>query len=208
MTGALPPAFASKLARRRPLSMRPARGPAVKRNLHELTVAAPADAFAGAFRAVMREEARFGLIEVKRVRQGDFVVGERFTGCIRLAQLAARRRGLWRALLGWLSRTRLGAWLEDAFLSDFAEIVALEPNQVEYRYLSGTPLAGRSRFEIAPLSSETCRLRVIFEYQEIGAFSISILHRFGLRMHDEVTALQAAAACARLGVPLLSSTIR
>src|SRR5262249_10958448 len=150
--------------------------------------------FAEAFAEVLREpQARFGALEIKRLpgREGlPFVVGERFTGCVKLPHIG-----------------KLGAWLEDAMFSDYAEIVELAPRRVVYRYLSGCPIAGSSTFTVEPLASDRCRFRVVFEYQELSGLAISILHRFGLRMHDQVTRLQAERAAAKLGASIVASTI-
>jgi hypothetical protein len=199
---ALPQRFAVKLEKRTPLELDAKRACAIKRNLHELVIGADADRFAAAFEEVMREPgARFGPIEVKRLfgREGEpFSPGERFTGCLRLGEL------------GWprLGRTRFGAWLEDAFLSDYAEIVERTPNRVVYRYLSGCPMAGSSTFTVDPLGPNRCRFRALFEYQELGGIAITVLHRFGLRMHDRVTQIQAERAAARIGATIVSSTIQ
>lgn len=178
---------AAKMQRRRPLALDPARPFAIKRNVHEWVIAAGAQRFAQAFAEVLsRPGARFGAIEIQRLpgREGQpFVVGERFAGCVRLPHLPS--------------------WLE---LGDYAEIVELEPLRVVYRYLSGCPMAGTSTFEISPLG-EHCRLRVIFEYQELGGLAVSLLHRFGIRIHDQVTQAQVLQTAERLGVPVISSTL-
>jgi hypothetical protein len=193
-----------KLQHRQTLAIDPARSCAIKRGVHELEIDTSAERFAPALRQVMRDpEGAFGLIDVKRApdRLGsDFIVGERFHGCVRLARL--RSPGL--RLLG---KTRLGAWLEDSVLSDYAEVIEVEPYKVVYRYLSGTPIAGTSTFLIEPLGESRCRFRVVFEYQELGGLAISALHRFGLRMHDQCTWVQAHRAAALCGAHVVSSTI-
>ena len=190
---ALSAAFAGKLERRRPVALDAARPFAIKRNLHEWVISAPAERFAEAFAQVMSEPgARFGAILVKRLpgREGQpFALGERFTGCVKLPQALP-----------------FGGWLEDSLFSDFAEITELEPLRVVYRYLSGCPMAGTSSFQITPLG-EHCRLRVIFEHQELGGLAVSVLHRFGIRLHDRATQAQAERAAERLGAAVLSSTL-
>jgi hypothetical protein len=180
------------MARRRPLELDPARGFAIKRNVHEWVIGADAHRFAEAFAEVLREPgARFDAIEVQRMpgREGQpFAVGERFAGCVKLP------------------RFPLARWLEDNFFSDYAEIVELAPLRVVYRYLSGCPMAGTSTFEIQPLG-DRCRLRVIFEHQELGGLAVTVLHRFGIRMHDRVTRAQVAAAAGRLSAPIVSTTL-
>ena len=77
-----------------------------------------------------------------------------------------------------------------------------------YRYLSGCPMAGTSTFEISSESEgENCRLRVIFEYQELGGLAVSLLNRFGIRLHDQVTQAQVEKTAERLGAAVLSSTL-
>src|SRR6266568_4067847 len=128
---------------------------AVKRDVHEFVVDVDAASFARAFRAVVTDpESTFGLIRVKRPaeRMGrDFTVGERFQGCFSLeraalARVPAAARPLAERLLG--KAARLITWLEDALLSNYAEIVAIEEARLEYRYLDGTPIAGSSTFTI------------------------------------------------------------
>jgi len=183
---------ATKMARRRPLALDPARRFAIKRNVHEWVIGAEAQRFAQAFADVLGTPgARFGAIEVQRLpgRDGQpFAVGERFAGCVKLPHLPFSR------------------WLEDNLFSDYAEMVEMTPLRVVYRYLSGCPMAGTSTFEVQPLG-DRCRLRVIFEHQEVGGFAVTILHRFGIRMHDRVTQAQVEAAAARLSAPILSSTL-
>jgi hypothetical protein len=188
---ALSPFFAQKLQRRRPLAMDPARAIAIKRNLHEWVVAADADRFARTFAEVMAEPgARFGAITVKRLpgREGQpFRVGERFTGCVNLPHVPG--------------------WLADSVFSDFAEVMEVQPRRVVYRYLSGCPMAGTSTFEVRPVTSVSCSLRIIFEYQERGGLGVSVLHRFGLRLHDQVSRAQVERTAERLGAAILSTTL-
>ncbi len=68
-------------------------------------------------------------------------------------------------------------------------------------------MAGSSTFLVEPLAGARCRFRVIFEWQERGGAAITALHRFGIAMHDQVTALQAARAAERVGARVASSTI-
>jgi hypothetical protein len=212
--------FAQRLFRRTPLPLSPARGVAIKRNVHEIEIGADAARFADAFAEVLSERgARFGLITVKRTVEHAgraFTVGERFSGCLKLQDAAGRLGpGSLGRLVAALGRSRLGAWLEDALLSDYAEIAEIDlappagaPYRVVYRYLSGSPIAGSSTFLVEPVEAGRCRLRVVFEYQEVGGLAISVLHRFGVQLHDEVTYVQAMRAAERAGAVLLSSTIR
>jgi hypothetical protein len=213
-------AFAERLDGRTRLTLDPARATAIKRNVHELVIGTDAARFAAAFAEVLSERgARFGLITVKRTAEQAgraFTVGERFSGCLRLQDAAGRLgSGSLGRLVAALGRSRLGAWLEDALFSDYAEVLEIDlappagaPYRVVYRYLSGSPIAGSSTFLVEPLAAGRCRLRVIFEYQEVGGLAISVLHRFGVQLHDEVTYQQAVRAAERAGAALLSSTIR
>jgi hypothetical protein len=194
--GALSAGAALRLSRRRPLAVDLDRAAALKRNVHEFVVGAPADRVAEALMQVLAEPGPIGPLEIKRRPEQvgrPFTAGERFHGCLHL--------------LGAFGRTRPGAWLEDTLMSDYAEIVFLEPRRMSYRYLEGSPIAGRSTFELDDLPAGRSRLRVIFEFQERGGAAVTLLHRFGIRLHDEVTGQQIERAARRLGVPLISSTV-
>src|SRR5690349_2778149 len=97
MVRVIPAEATKKLGARRRLPVEPARSIAVKRDVHEFVVAADADRFAAAFKAVMTDPAgTFGLIRVKRPadRLGqDFAVGERFQGCYSIAGALLTNRG-------------------------------------------------------------------------------------------------------------------
>src|SRR5215510_9453538 len=150
---------ARRLRGRAPLPVDPQKPIAVKRDVHELVVDVEAARFAAAFRDVVTDpESTFGLIRVKRPadRMGrDFEVGERFQGCFSL-ELAARRLSPWLARVLRLPGARqVVGWIEDQMLSNYAEVVSIEerPGNVyvlEYRYLTGTPIAGSSVFVIEP----------------------------------------------------------
>lgn len=195
---ALPPAIARRLATRRPLRVDAGAAIAIKRNLHEATVAADADRFAAAFAEVMADPARrFAGIRVKRLRARvgrPFTPGERFQGCFSLVD-AANARGL---VLPAPLRHAL-AWFEDRALSDYAEIVSVSPRAARYRYLEGTPMAGESAFEISPLGPGRCRFTARFEYQELGTLAVALLHGFAVAAHDRVVLAQVEAAAALVG---------
>jgi hypothetical protein len=186
----LTPAFARRLASRKPLRIDPLRGFAVKRNTHEWILEADPDGFAAALTDLLAQPgAQFGRLRVKRMpgRVGKpFEIGERFTG----------------SLSGWWPE-----WLADSLLSDFAEIVEVSARRVVYRYLSGCPMAGTSTFLVED-HARGCRFRVIFEYQEVSGLAITILNRFGLRMHDEVTRLEVERAAAAIGARIVASTLQ
>jgi hypothetical protein len=222
MERTLSPQATARLARRAPLPVDAGRTIAVKRDVHELVVDVAPATFARAFREVVTDPAStFGLIRVKRpdARAGaDFEVGERFQGCFSLerAALAALARrlpaaaGPARRILAVPAVTRALTWIEDALLSDYAEIVAIEERgdhfRLCYRYLDGTPIAGSSVFTIEPHPAGA-RVRQIFEYQEVNAVALATFQRFGLKYHDQVVAMEIERAAARCGARVISSTI-
>ncbi len=211
---------ARRLAGRAPLPLDPSSPIAIKRDVHDFEVTADAAAFSRAFTEVVTDaRSTFGLIRIRRhaSRLGRaFEVGERFQGCFSLerAAVAALERRGWnreaRAAQRLLARpavTRLLTWIEDAMLSDYAEIVALEEHRVHYRYLDGTPIAGSSVFLVEPLGPGRCRVRQIFEYQEVGGVALGSFQRFGLKYHDQVVHMQIHQAAARAGAEVVRSTI-
>jgi hypothetical protein len=220
---------ARKLAERAPLPLDPSRSIAIKRDVHEFEVDTDCQTFARAFREVVtHRESVFGLIRVKRpgARLGrDFEVGERFQGCFSLVRAARgfleKRRlgGMGGAVERLLSRppaAQLVGWLEDHLLSNYAEIEAIvmepdatrgEVHHLRYRYLDGTPIAGSSLFTIEPLGEARCRVKQVFEYQEVNGIALGTFQRFGLKYHDQVVHMQIHQAAARAGARALSGTI-
>jgi hypothetical protein len=198
---------ARRLIRRTPLEL-DARGMfAIKRNVHEWEVEADADALAAALRAVAADPGEsFGIIRLRRLpeRVGrPFEAGERFHGCLPLAGVAPRlARGLAAARLPGVTR-----WIEDTFLSDYAEVVTLEDRLVRYRYLSGTPIAGSSTLRIEPLGPGRARVVAIFEFQEVKAAALGALHGFALRAHDEALDAQVNKSAARAGGRVIRRTL-
>jgi hypothetical protein len=222
MVRVISPPAQRKLEARRRLPVEPARSIAVKRDVHEFVVAAPADRFAAAFREVMTDpNGMFGLIRVKRPAERlgqDFSVGERFQGCYSLAGALLGGRGrLLRPLLAWILALPPVRWLvstiEDSMLSDYAVIdemvLAPSPGQahtLKYSYLDGTPIRGSSRFFIESLGAG-CRVTQVFEYQEVNSIALGTFQRFGLKMHDQVVNMQIHKAAARAGAVVQSGTI-
>ena len=208
-----------RLAERTPLPLDPSVTIAVKRDVHEFVVECDAAAFAAAFRAVVTDPtSTFGLIRVKRAaeRMGrDFEVGERFQGCFSLeratlARLPGPARALAARVLGSAAATALLRLVEDALLSNYAEVVAIEtggPYRLEYRYLDGTPIAGSSIFTIEEDGPGRCRVRQIFEYQEVNGVALGTFQRFGLKYHDQVVQREIELAAERAGARLISGTI-
>src|SRR6185369_9397262 len=130
-----------RLSTKKRLSVEPSRSIAIKRDVHEFVVEAPADRFAVAFREVMIDPVgMFGLIRVKRPldRLGhEFLVGERFQGCYSLVSVIGSTR-IFRWLLALPSMRWLIGKIEDAMLSDYAVIDELvldgEVRTLKYSY--------------------------------------------------------------------------
>jgi hypothetical protein len=190
----------ARLTRRAPLPVDPGRAIAIKRDVHELVVDVDAASFARAFRAVVADpESSFGLIRVKRPaeRMGrDFVVGERFQGCFSLERAAERWLGAVPAFLTTRAGRAVTRFLEDLLLSDYAEVTSIVEDAgagrwlLEYRYLDGTPIAGRSIFSIEDDGPGRCRVRQVFEYQEVNGIALATFQRFGLKLHDQVVQME------------------
>jgi hypothetical protein len=199
-----------KLSTRRVLRSDERRAVAVKRNVHEFVIDAPAKAFAAAFHAVLTEpDARFGRIEVRRApdRRGQpFVVGERFHGCFSLAASFPR----FAAALAKLGLAGAATRVEDALFSDYSEIATLVETDhaftASYVYLAGSPIAGESRFTVTPLSPTRCRLDAVFTYQEISVVAVLALHLFAAKLHDDVVRDQVHRAAARAGGTVVGDT--
>jgi hypothetical protein len=191
----LSPQAQRRLATRAPLALDAARPYAVKRNVHEIVVDAPPDRFAAALRETLADPGQqFGMVAIRRApaRVGrPFVAGERFLGTFHLG----------------LGASPLVRWIEESFLSDYAEVVALDERRAVYRYLEGTPIAGSSTYLVDADPAGT-RLTVVFEHQEINALAVSVLHRFALRQHDRAALAQARAAARRCGARVVSATTR
>jgi hypothetical protein len=205
-----------RLTARAPQPVDPTKPIAVKRDVHEFVVDVDAATFAAAFRRVVTDpESTFGLIRVKRPveRMGqDFAVGERFQGCFSL-ELAASRKLPWLArLMARPGAQKVVTWIEDQMLSNYAEVVSIEerPGDVHvlvYRYLEGTPIAGSSEFVIEPAGAGRCRVRQIFEYQEVNAFALGTFQSIGLKWHDGVVKMEIEKAAARAGARVIEDTI-
>ncbi|HTM22074.1 MAG TPA: hypothetical protein VL172_16245 [Kofleriaceae bacterium] len=222
MPHTLTAAAETRLSQRGPLPLDPTAAIAIKRDVHEFEIDADADAFARAFAEAMADpDASFGLIRIRRSARHSgtsFAVGERFQGCFSLeAALLGALRGRPRArrlaerLLARPAAARLVGWIEDSMLSDYGEIVDLDDgagaHRLRYRYLDGTPIAGSSIFEVEPLGPGRCRVRQVFEYQEVNAVALGTFQRFGLKFHDQVVHMQIAAAAQRCGARVLRGTI-
>ncbi|MCB9732317.1 MAG: hypothetical protein H6745_06885 [Deltaproteobacteria bacterium] len=217
MDTVMTPRVAATLDRRALATLSEGASIAIKREVHELVVSAPAPAFAAAFRAVMMApESRFGDIRVRRPegRLGaTFEIGERFQGAFDVCSALARRGPAGRLAAAILARTpALARRLEDAFLSDYAEIEVIEAlpgggERLRYRYLEGTPIAGSSTFLVTPDGDARCRVTQIFEYQEVNAFALAAFQHAGLKLHDHVVWEQVRKAAAQAGGQVISATI-
>jgi hypothetical protein len=216
-----------RLDARRPLALDPTSSIAIKRDVHDFEIAAGAAAFAKAFKEVVTDpDIMFGLIRVRRPagRAGrDFEVGERFQGCFSLerALLGALERRGWAgvrraaaAVIAHPVAARAVTWLEDQLLSDYAQIEEIDldpppgtPYRLRYRYLDGTPIAGSSVFLVEPAGPARCRVRQVFEYQEVNGVALGTFQRFGLKFHDQVVHMQIHHAAERIGAAVLASTI-
>jgi hypothetical protein len=216
-----------RLEARQPLPLDPGSSIAIKRDVHDFEIDADAATYASAFKDVVTDpEIMFGLIRVRRpvARAGrDFEVGERFQGCfsVERALLGALERRGWdgvrRAAAAVMERpaaVRALTWIEDQLLSDYAEIEEIDlapppgtPYRLRYRYLDGTPIAGSSVFLVEPVGQGRCRVRQIFEYQEVNGIALATFQRFGLKFHDQVVHMQIHAAAERIGASVLRSTI-
>lgn len=219
-----------RLAARSRLAVDPGGAIAIKRDVHELEVATDAATFTRAFRDVVTDPtSMFGLIRIRRNRARlgrDFEAGERFQGCFSLERAmlgALERRGMRRAasevsaLLAKPAVARAVTWVEDQMLSNYAQIEEMvleprggEPFLLRYAYLDGTPIAGSSVFVVEDVgdgAAARCRVRQIFEYQEVNAIALSTFQRFGLKYHDQVVHMQIHKAAARVGAAVLRSTI-
>jgi hypothetical protein len=165
-----------------------------------------------------------------------FEEGERFHGALSLARLTDAAisgtplrfaRGALARLLGSRLATPMVRLLEAVLLSDYAlvEELSLEgagapaarerrdgspaaPGaRLRYRYLSGTPIAGSSTIEVAPIGPSSARVTVVFEFQELEALALGVLHGFALPRHDQAVHAIVAAAAARAGGCVTESTI-
>ena len=221
------PADVPRLDARQPLPLDPTASIAIKRDVHEAEIAADASDYARAFRDVVTDpDIMFGLIRVRRPgpRAGRaFELGERFQGCFSLerALLGSLERRGWSSVRNVVASvlerpaaSRALTWLEDQMLSNYAQIEEIElapppgsPYRLRYRYLDGTPIAGSSVFTIESIAPGRCRLRQVFEYQEVNAIALATFQRFGLKFHDQVVHMQIHRAAERVGAKVLRSTI-
>ncbi len=218
-------AWSRKLRQRAILELNPHAAIGIKRDVHNFVVDAPAAAMADAFHRAMRTPGKsFGLIEVRRLPENvgrPFQLGERFQG--RYGLEAAVRRSTGNGLTGlipggtWLDAPlqKLVRQLEDGFLSDYGIVTELElsparpedGHRLRYAYLEGSPIAGSSTFEVLPCGPDRCRVRQVFEYQELRWDSVPLLSSVGLRLHNQVVASQISQSAGLIGARVLESDV-
>jgi hypothetical protein len=222
-----------KLRDASPLSTNPNASISIKRDVHELVVGVDAATFAEAFHAVMRDpERRFGLIRVDRLPANvgkPFHVGERFQGRYELA--AAGRQsltGIWKQLFGPVFDDPTVAEavcnIENGQTSDYGEIIRLELEApklgkytMEYRYLSPSPIAGSSTFEVTDITDQgelqslgvnkAALVRQLFVYQEQNEGFANFFSTGGLRLHNQVVYSQVMQAAEAAGTCIIRTDI-
>ncbi len=213
--GAMAPREERAIDARRPNPMRHGSWLPAKREVQRFVVGADASSFSAAFEAVLTEPGRhFGVVRVRRPRAAvgrPFAVGTRFQGGFSLAAVARAKLGTSR-VDGWLEAPAVVALLdrvEAAAFSNFAELTEIErspapgaPHRFAYRYLEGTPIAGRSVYLVEDLASGGARVTHEFEYQEINGAAAVTFQLLGLREHMLAVESQVAAATERLGASM------
>lgn len=220
------------LQARTELPLRPTHEIAIKRDVHEIFVSTDAATLADAFHSVMRDpERRFGLIRVDRLAANagkPFSLGEKFQGRYSLeGAIAKELPGKWKKLFGELvdddDIQDLLCRIENEETSDFGVIARLElspppgePYVLEYRYLTGSPIAGSSTFAVSEASpSELAKLGVakaakltqIFVYQEQTSSFAKFFTRGGLKLHNQVVMSQAEQAAQVAGAEVLATDV-
>lgn len=199
------------------LPLDPNSGIAIKREVHEIVVNAPARALVDSLcRVLLAPERRFGLVRVifpAGLTGAGLRPGVRFQGRYEL-ELAARELFCAPTLAHLCAlgpvRTALH-WAEGLFMSNYAEITELELDapvaRLKYVYLQGTPIAGSTTYQVEPLAANLCRFTQVFEYQEINRLAHATFGTFGLRQHNRVYYLQVHHAARRLGAEIVSTTL-
>ena len=176
----------------------------IKRDVHYFDISLSAEEFAAAFQKVMIDpKRRFGLIRVDRARVNwgqPFGWHERFQGRFQIFK--------------GQSDAGLGCRVENEATSDYGEIelLDLKPNAehhytMRYAYLSGSPMAGSSTFEVERLTDQTCRVTQTFVYQEntlvaANAFALGVL-----KLHDQVVYSQVAQSAAAANGKILATDL-
>lgn len=216
-THTLSPALADSLASRKALRVRDGGAVPAKRDVLRVVVDADAPRVARALEAVLSEPGRmFGLVGVRRAAANEarpFAVGERFQGSFRLAALATRGAERLGVRSPRLDAALSSAWVtslldrvEAAAFSDFAELVEVTrdpapgaPFRFVYRYLEGTPIAGRSVYMVSARDDGAALVTHEFDYQELNAMAAVTFQLVGLREHGRAVEAQVRAAAEQLG---------
>jgi hypothetical protein len=225
-TTVLRPRTAASLAGRRRLVLDPNRNMGIKRDVREFEVSASATDFTRSFAECMADPQRsFGASRVVRekTRVGrPFELAERFQGRFDLNVLREgkqkRSRRLAKLLTNAAAVGQLGAssgkisrLIEDQVSSIYAEITELQlahmPARVTYTYLEGSPMAGASSFEIEEVAPERCRVKHVFEFQEINILAAVSLATTVFQLHLNVVWHQVEAAAAAIGAQVLRCDI-
>lgn len=188
--------WGAAMAKRTLLTLNPEFQITIKRDVHFFDVSVSAEDFSKAFHAVMIDpNRRFGLIRVDRdpSRRGlPFASHERFQGRYVLPSNDAD---------GWLV-----CKIENDVTSDYGEIEVLKLDEnpqhyykMSYRYLSGSPMAGSSTFEVQGLTDKTCRVTQTFVYQENDPIAANSFTLGVLKLHDQVVYSQISQSAAKAG---------
>ncbi len=197
--------WGSAMAQRTLLTVDPERPISIKRDVHYFDVSVSAEKFTRAFHQTMIDpERRFGLIRIDRdphdVRQ-PFKLHERFQGRYVLPSSDADA--------GLVCR------IENAATSDYGEIVLLQLDEnaehryyMRYAYLSGSPMAGSSTFEVQSINDGACRVTQTFLYQELNVLSANLFSLGVLKLHDQVVYSQIAQSAAQAGGQITATDLQ
>jgi hypothetical protein len=214
----------AELDRKQELKLKPESQITIKRDVHNIVVAADADKLAKAFHDVMRDsKRRFGLIKVdRRGTESDqpFKENDRFQGRYEVDEAILKSlRGDWsKKIFGDFAKEpaveEFFCRVENHATSDYGIIKKLNLNPkpgeeyvLSYHYLEGSPIAGSSTFVVSQVSPGVSRLTQIFEYQEQSATFALFFSSGGLKLHDQVVYSQATQAADLIGAKIVSSDI-
>jgi hypothetical protein len=220
--------WAVDLRKKELLRLHPEAPIAIKRDVHDFVVGAEAEVFAGAFHQVMMDpERRFGLIKVDRLPENarqPFHEKEHFQGRYELVAGGKEKlRGIWKHIFGPLlddaEVNEALCKLENGHTSDFGEIAELNliggksgRFSMRYEYLTGSPIAGSSTFEVEAISgagtaASRTRVRQVFVYQEQTESFAGFFSKGGLKLHDQVVYSQVRQAAEKAGTCILETDI-
>jgi hypothetical protein len=211
---------------RAPLVTNPSAAITIKRDVHNFEVTGSAEDFAAAFQKVMTDPTRrFGLIKVIRMPRkdgkplGPFAECDRFQGQYQVDLALEQNVPAWeKRLFGDLADNadihKLLQDFEGKNTSDYGEIVVLklDPNAdhhyiMQYRYLTGSPIAGFSTFEVLQVADNTIRVTQTFEYQEQTLPFAAFFSAGGLKLHDQVVYSQVTQALSITGGKIIDTDV-